>query len=138
MASSYYEIAGQIFDGTFGYDHRKFKRAKRAHSRGQHHIVAGIATNQVLDMVSKVGRVEEVPYSNTQLKAREWARRNRRTLRRVIAPLPLPPVVKVPLYVVPEVVEAWSYATGSYDMRSPAVQRYEESVHFGGSGGMII
>lgn len=136
--ASYYEIGGQIFDGTFGFDYRKFKRAKRAHGRGQYHIVAGIAVNKLLDLVSEVGRVEDVPYSNVQLKAREWARRNRRTLRRVSAPLPLPPVVKVPLYVVPEVVEAWSYATGSYDMRTPEVQRYEESVHFGGSGGMII
>jgi len=136
--ASYYEIGGQIFDGTFGYDHRKFKRAKRAHSRGQHHIVASIVTNQVLDLVKPIEDVEEIPYSDVQLKAREWAQKNKRTLRRVIAPLPLPPVIKVPLYVAPEVVEAWSYGTGSYDMRTPEVQRYEESVHYGGSGGMII
>jgi len=40
--------------------------------------------------------------------------------------------------VLPEVVEAWSYGIGSFDMRTPEVQRYEESVHYGGSGGMII
>lgn len=136
--ASYYEIGGQIFDGSFGYDHRKFKRVKRELRRGNPHIAVGIATSLVLDKMKQVQSVEDIPYSDMQLGARKWAQEKRRTVRRLLAPLPLPPQVKVPLYVVPEAVEAWSYATGSYDLRTPEVQRYEESVHFGGSGGMII
>ena len=136
--ASYYEIGGQIFDGAFGYDHRQFKRAKRAHSRGQHHIVADIATNVVFDKIKQITQIEDIPYSDMQLKAREWAKRNRRRVQRLVAPLPLPAPVKTALYAAPTVVEMWSYGTGSYELRSPSVQRYEESVTCGGSGGMII
>jgi hypothetical protein len=89
--ASYYEIGGQIFDGAFGYDHRKFKRAKRAHSRGQHHVVASIATNVVFDKIKQINQIEEIPYSDMQLGARKWAQEKRRTVRRLLAPLPLPP-----------------------------------------------
>lgn len=136
--ASYYEIGGQIFDGAFGYDHRQFKRAKRAHSRGQHYIVADIATNVVFDKIKQITQIEDIPYSDMQLKAREWAKRNRRRVQRLVAPLPLPAPVKTALYAAPTVVEMWSYGTGSYELRSPSVQRYEESVTWGGSGGMII
>lgn len=136
--ASFYEIGGQIFDGSFGYDHRKFKRVQREIRRGNTHLGVGIATSFVLDKVKQVQSVEEIPYSDGQLRARKWAETQRRRYRRLLAPLPLPQQVKAPLYVVPEVVEAWSYAMGSYDLRTPEVQRYEESVHFGGSGGMII
>lgn len=136
--ASYYEIGGQIFDGAFGYDHRLFKRAKRAHSRGQHHVVADIAANVVFDKIKQINQIEDIPYSDMQLSAREWAKRNRRRIQRMVAPLPLPPQVKVVLYTAPTVVEMWSYGIGSFDHRTPSVQRYEESVTWGGSGGMII
>lgn len=135
---NYYEISGQVFDGSFGYDHRKFKRVQRAIRRGHHHITADVATGVVLDLVKTINQVEDIPYSDMQLKAREWAKKKRRTVQRLVAPLPLPQQVKVPLYVAPTVVEMWSHGVGSYDLRTPSVQRYEESVTWGGSGGMII
>lgn len=136
--TSYYEIGGQIFDGSFGYDHRKFKRARRELKRGNYHIVGGIIAASVLDKVKSIQSVEDIPYSDMQLSAREWAKRNRRRVQRLVAPLPLPAPVKVALYSAPTVVEMWSYGIGSFDMRTPQVKRYEESVHWGGSGGMII
>jgi hypothetical protein len=136
--ASYYEIGGQIFDGSFGYDHRQFKRAKRAYSRGQHHVVADIAANVVFDKIKQINQIEEIPYSDMQLAARRWAEKNRRRVQRITAALPLPAQVKVPFYAAPAVVEMWSYGTGSYDLRTPSVRRYEESVTWGGSGGMII
>lgn len=136
--TSFYEIGGQIFDGSFGYDHRKFKRVRRELKRGNHHIVGGIIASSVLDKVKSIQSVEDIPYSDMQLSARRWAEKNRRRVQRITAALPLPSAVKVPLYAAPTVVEAWSYGVGSYDMRTPQVKRYEESVHWGGSGGMII
>lgn len=136
--SSFYEIGGQIFDGSFGYDHRKFKRFQRLAKRGELHAAVGIAVAHGLDLVKEVNKVEEIPYSDAQLWVRRKAREHRRTWRAMVSALPLPPQVKVPLYAAPEVVEAWSYGTGSYDMATPEIRRYEESVHWGGSGGMII
>lgn len=135
MGKSYYEIGGVILDGSYGYDHRKYKRVQRLIKQGN----VGLATAIVFDhVVNLLPDVEGIPYSETQLSAREWAKRNKAKWRKTLAPIPLPPQVKVPLMVVPEVVEAWSYATGSYDMRTPEVQRYEESVTWSGSGGRQI
>ena len=136
--TSYYEIGGEIFDGSFGYDHRKFKRVRREIRRGNNHVVASIIAAEVLDKIAQVKAVEDVPYSMLQLRARKWAERNRRRLQRLVAPLPIPSPVKVAVTATPTVVDMWSRGVGSYDMRPPAVQRYEESVHFGGSGGRII
>lgn len=136
--TSYYEIGGQIFDGSFGYDHRKYKRVRREIRRGNTHIVGELLALEMLDKIVQATDIEDIPYSDMQLKAREWAKKKRRTVQRLVAPLPLPQAVKVPLYVAPTVVEMWSHGVGSYDLRTPSVQRYEESVTFGGSGGMII
>lgn len=136
--TSYYEIGGQIFDGSFGYDHRKYKRVRREIRRGNTHIVGELIALEVLDKLVQVQQIEDIPFSDMQLKAREWAKKKRRTVQRLVAPLPLPPAVKVVAYTAPTVVEMWSHGVGSYDLRTPSVQRYEESVHWGGSGGMII
>lgn len=135
MGKSYYEIGGNILDGAYGYDHRKYKRVRRLVKQGK----VGLGTAVLLDhIVNLVPDVEGIPYSEMQLSAREWAKRNKQKWRRTLAPIPLPEVIKAPLMVVPNVVDAWSRATGSYDMRTPEVQRYEESVTWGGSGGMQI
>lgn len=136
--TSYYEIGGQIFDGSFGYDHRKYKRVRREIRRGNTHIVGELLALEMLDKIVQATDIEDIPYSDMQLKAREWAKKKRRTVQRLVAPLPLPQQVKVPLYVAPTVVEMWSHGVGTYDLRTPSVQRYEESVTWGGSGGMII
>ena len=136
--TSYYEIGGQIFDGSFGYDHRKYKRVRREIRRGNTYVAAGIIAEEVLDKMVQLQSVEDIPYSDMQLKAREWAKKNRRRVQRLVAPLPLPQPVKVAAYSAPVVVDMWSRGVGSYDLRTPSVKRYEESVHWGGSGGMII
>lgn len=125
-------------DGSFGYDHRKFKRVHRLIRQGKIPLATAIATEH---LVTVLNHGDDVRYSPMQLKMREWAERNRRTWRRVLAPIPAPPIVKAPVMAVPEVVEMLSYGVGSgpgVDMYTPEVQRYEESVTWGGSGGIVI
>ena len=135
MGKSFYEIGGVVLDGSYGFDYRKFKRVRRLYKQQK----VGLATAIVVDhVVNILPDVEGIPYSEMQLSAREWAKRNKAKWRRTLAPLPLPPVIKAPLMVVPSAVDAWSRATGSYDMATPEVRRYEESVTWGGSGGQVI
>jgi len=132
---NYYEIGGVVLDGSYGFDYRKYKRVRRLYDQGK----VGMATAILVDhIVEHVPTVHGVPYSDMQLRVRKWARDNKAKWRRTLAPLPLPPVVKAPLMLVPTVAEAWSYATGSYDMRTPEIQTYEESVTWGGSGPLVI
>lgn len=134
-ARSFYEIGGVILDGSYGIDTRRFNRIQREYKKGNIGLSVALATEYIVDIIDPV---EDIPYSDFQLWLRDWADRNRRRIRRIVSPLPLPPQVKVPLYVLPEVAEMYSYSLGSFDMRSPDVQTYEESVTWGGSGGMII
>jgi hypothetical protein len=138
MALSYFEIGGVILDGSYGYNHRKFRRLRQAVRKNEPLVVADITTGLVLDIVSEVQPVMDAPRSERIVALEEWGKRNRRRMKRLVAPTPLPVPVKVAVAVLPDVAVAYSRATGSYDMRSPEVQRYEESVHWGGSGGMII
>lgn len=135
MGKSFYEIGGVVLDGSYGFDYRKYKRVQRLIAKGDVGLASAIIIDHVVNLIPDK---EGIPYSEMQLSAREWAKRNRTKWRRTLAPIPLPPVIKAPLMVVPEVVDAWSRATGSYGMRTPAVQRYEESVTWGGSGGRQI
>ena len=132
--NSFYEIGGILMDGTFGYDHRKFKRVRRELKKGN----VAMATAVVLDHVVPQMEDDSIPYSELQLKARKWAESKKRTLRRIVAPLPISPMAKTIVASTPNVVDMWSRGVGSYDMRTPDVQRYEESVTWGGSGGMVI
>lgn len=134
-ARSFYEIGGVILDGSYGIDTRRFNRVEREYRKGNVGLAVALATEHIVDHIDPV---DNVPYSDLQLWLRDWSDRNRRRIRRTIALIPLPPQVKVPLYVLPEVAEMYSYSVGSYDMRTPEVQTYEESVTWGGSGGMII
>jgi len=131
---SYYEIGGVLLDGSYGFDYRKYKRVRRLYDKGE----IGMATAIVIDHVVEHVPIDGVPYSDMQLRVRKWAEENKTKWRRTLAPLPLPPQVKAPLMLVPTVAEAWSYSKGSYDMRTPEIQTYEESVTWGGSGGMVI
>ncbi len=132
---NYYEIGGIVLDGSYGWDYRKYKRVRRLYDQGK----VGMATALLVDhIVEHVPTVDGIPYSEMQLRVRRWAKENKAKWRRTLAPLPLPPAVKAPLMVLPTVADAWSRSTGSYDMATPEVRRYEESVHFGGSGGRII
>lgn len=132
---SYYEIGGIVFDGSYGFDYRKFKRVRRLYDQGKTGMATAILVDHIVDHITSV---DEIPYSEMQLNVRKWAKDTKTKWRRTLAPLPLPEQVKVPLMLVPTVADMWSKATGSYDMATPEVRRYEESVHFGGSGGRVI
>jgi len=133
--TNYYEIGGVILDGSYGFDYRKYKRVRRLYDKGE----IGMASAILIDhIVANIESVDDIPYSEMQLKVRKWAKDTKTKWRRTLAPLPIPEQVKVPLMLVPTVAEMWSKATGSYDMATPEVRRYEESVHFGGSGGRVI
>ncbi len=137
--ASWYEIGGVILDGSYGYDHRKFRRFRQAIRRNEPLVVADISTGLVLDLVKGHGQEIDEDIRSDRLKGLEqWGLRWRRRAKRLVGPLPVPMPVKVPIAVAPELVIAYSRGVGSYDMRTPDVQRYEESVHYGGSGGMII
>jgi hypothetical protein len=132
---SYYEIGGILMDGSVGYDHRKFKRVRKELTRGNTNIAVALVLDHVVPAKEDDG---SIPYSDLQIAGQEWSRRNKKRLRRLVAPLPIPMPVKVAIGELPTVVDLWSRGVGSYDMRTPEVQAYEESVTFGGSGGMII
>lgn len=121
-------------DGSVGYDHKRFKRVLREFNRGNNHVAVGL----ILDHLIPQTEDADIPYSEMQLAARKYAKKTQRTLKRVVTPLPIPSSAKVAIAATPTVVDMWSRGVGSYDMRTPDVQRYEESVTFGGSGGMII
>lgn len=132
--NSFYEIGGILLDGSFGFDHRKFKRVRRELKKGN----VAMATAVVLDHIIPQMEDDQIPYSDLQLKARKWAKDKKRTIRRLVAPLPISPTAKTILAATPNVVDMWSRGVGSYDMRTPEVQEYEESVTWGGSGGRTI
>lgn len=137
--ASWYEIGGVILDGSYGYDHRKFRRLRQAIRKNKPLVVADISTGLVLDFVKDHGPEIDEDVRSDRLKALEqWGLRWRRRAKRIAGPLPVPMPVKVPLAVAPELAIAYSRGVGSYNLRTPEVQTYEESVHWGGSGGMII
>ena len=102
-------------------------------------MVGDIATSMVLDFASAHGEVE---LEFERSKQMQWLERQgkkwRRRAKRIVGPLPIPVQAKVAIAALPEVAIAYSRAVGSYDLRTPEVQRYEESVHWGGSGGRTI
>jgi hypothetical protein len=137
--ASWYEIGGVIMDGSYGYDHRRFMRLRRAILKDKPVVVGDIATHLVLDFVKEYGEVEVEFERSERLQALEdWGQKWKRTSKRLAAPLPMSVPIKLAVAVIPELAIAYSRGVGSYDLRTPEVQRYEESVHFGGSGGMII
>lgn len=136
--ASYFEIGGEILDGSYGYNHRKFRRLRRAVERNQPVVVADIVANLLFDSITEISTVEDVPYSDMQLAARKWGEKWQRRIGRILAPLPLAGPVKVAAGTAPTMAIMWSKGVGTYDLQTPEVRRYEESVYFGGSGGRII
>jgi hypothetical protein len=114
-------------------------RLRRAILKDKPVVVGDIATHLVLDFVKEYGEVEVEFERSERLQALEdWGQKWKRTSKRLAAPLPMSVPIKLAVAVIPELAIAYSRGVGSYDLRTPEVQRYEESVHFGGSGGMII
>lgn len=128
---SLYEVGGIILDGKTRYNHRKFKSAHNAIKKNRP-VVASV---QIADMALSMLPVQEksgIPYSDTQLSVREWVKENRRTVRGLTGAAPVSAPVAVGINVALTAAEFWSYAVGSYDLRTPAIQRYEESLVLSG------
>lgn len=134
--TSYYEIGGILFDGSYGYDHRKFRRVRRLIKQSKPGLATAVVTQHLVDLVDDSSK--EIPYSDSQLAVREFVKQHRTRYRRAIAALPLPPVVKTPLMVLPEVANMYSYAVGSYDMYTPEIQTYENSMTLGPMTSRVI
>lgn len=131
-----YEVGGIILDGKTRYNHRKFKRAHNAIKKNRP-VVASV---QIADIALSMLPVEAkpgIPYSDMQLATREWVKENRRTVRGLTRALPAAPVA-VGINVALTAAEMWSYAVGSYDLRTPEIQRYEESLVLSGMTGRVL
>lgn len=103
--------------------------------------MSDITTGLVFDFIKEHGEVSLEFERSERLKQLEaWGKRWRRRAKRFVSipGLPLPMPAKVAISSLPELAVMYSKAVGSYDLRTLGVQRYEESVHWGGSGGMII
>lgn len=138
MVKSFYEIGGIILDGSNSSMRSRFRRLRQAVRKNEPLVVADIASGLLLDAVAEVGPKIDAPRSEALIAMEEWGKRNRRRVKRLMSAIPAPLPVKVGVALLPEAAILYSTGTGSYDMRTPEVQRYEESVTWGGSGGMII
>lgn len=99
-----------------------------------------MASVQIADIALSMLPVEAkpgIPYSDMQLATREWVKENRRTVRGLTRALPAAPVA-VGINVALTAAEMWSYAVGSYDLRTPEIQRYEESLVLSGMTGRVL
>ena len=86
---SYFEIGGIVVDGSFGYDHRKFKRVTRAIQQRKPSVAAVGMSDIVLSNLEGTNDGKQIPYSETQIAVQEWTRRNRRRMQRLIAAAPV-------------------------------------------------
>lgn len=135
---SYFEIGGIIVDGRAGYDHRKFKRVHRAIYQDKARVAAVGMSDIVLSNLSGTNDGKQIPYSQTQIAVQEWSRRNRRRMQRLIAAAPVSTPVAVGATMVLTGAELWSYAVGSYDMATPEIRDYEDSLTLSGMTTRVI
>ena len=135
---SYFEIGGIIIDGSAGYDHRKFKRVHRAIYQDKARVAAAGISDIVVSNLQGSNVDKGIPYSETQIAVQEWTKRNRRRLNRVIAAAPVSTPVAVGAHVLLTGAELWSYAVGSYDMATPEIRRYEESLVLSGMTSRVL
>ena len=132
---SYYEIAGIIMDGTYGYDHRRFKKVHNAIKRNKPQLaVVGVSDIVVRNLTEK----KDIPYSEMQLDIRRKIKMRRSQIRRVISAAPLTAPVAVGALLLLTTAEMWTYAVGSYDMYTPEIQRYEDSLILSGMTSRVI
>ena len=133
--NSYFEIGGIIIDGTAGYHHPSAKKIHRGISHGKPELVAGgIATIATRNLRERKG----VPYSDFQLELRKTIQQRRSQTRRLISAAPVSTPIAVGALLVLTAAEMWTYAVGSYDMYTPEIQRYEESLTFSGMTSRVI
>ena len=135
---SYFEIGGIIIDGSAGYDHRKFKRVHRAIYQGKARVAAAGISDIVVSNLQDSNVDKEIPYSETQLAVQEWTKRNRRRMNRLIAAAPVSTPVAVGGHLLLTGAELWSYGVGSYDMATPEIRRYEDSLVLSGMTSRVL
>ena len=126
--NSYFEIGGVVLEGTTGYHHPSGKKIKRGLTSDRPDLVA-IGTSDLI--IRNLSEKQDVPYSDFQLELRRRIQENRRTIRRLIGVMPTSAPVGVGALLVLTAAEMWTYAVGSYDMYTPEIQRYEESLTLG-------
>ena len=134
---SLYEVGGIILDGKTRYNHRKFKRAHKAIQKNRP-VVAAVQMSDIVLSMLPVEAKSGIPYSDMQLATREWVKENRRTVRALTAAVPVSAPIAVGINVALTAAELWSYAVGSYDLRTPEIQRYEESLVLSGMTGRVL
>lgn len=133
-----FEIGGIIVDGYAGYDHRKFKRTSRAIHQRKPTVAAVGMSDIVLSNLRDTNVGKEIPYSEAQIALQEWVKRNRRRVRGLISALPLSKPVAVGAMGLLTAAELYSYAVGSYDMATPEILRYEDSLTLSGMTTRVI
>jgi serine/threonine-protein kinase RIO1 len=116
----------------------KFKRVHRAIYQGKATVAAAGISDIVVSNLQGSNMDKEIPYSETQIAVQEWTERNRRRLNRVIAAAPVSTPVAVGAHVLLTGAELLSYAVGSYDMATPEIRRYEESLTLSGMTSRVL
>jgi len=126
--NSYFEIGGLVLEGTSDYHHPSGKQIKRGLTNGRPELVAhGVSNLITRNLSEKPG----IPYSDFQLELRRSIQGRRRMIRRIIAAAPVSGPIGVGAMLALTAAEMWTYAVGSYDMYTPEIQRYEDSLTLG-------
>lgn len=133
--NSYFEIGGIVLDGTTDYHHPSGRQIKRGITNARPLLVASGVSNLITRNLSES---EDIPYSDFQLELRRNIQERRRMIRRIISVAPISAPVGVGLMVALTAAEMWTYAVGSYDMYTPDIQRYEESMTIGPMTSRVI
>lgn len=135
VGQTLFEVGGVILDGTAGYHHASGKRIERGLRLGKPHLVErGVSELVARNLSSK----EDIPYSDLQLSTRQWIEGNKRTVRGVTAALPISAPVTVGINLGLTAAQMWTYAVGSYDMATPEIRQYEESLVLSGMTSRVI
>lgn len=126
--NSYFEIGGIVLEGTSDYHHPSGKQIKRGLTNARPQLVATGVSNLITRNLSERSGV---PYSDFQLELRESIQNRRRMIRRIISAAPVSAPIGVGALLALTAAEMWTYAVGSYDMYTPEIQTYEESLTLG-------
>jgi hypothetical protein len=96
--------------------------------------MSDIVVRSVVDKTNS----KDIPYSEWQLDMQDWTRKNRRRLQGLIRAAPVSTPVAVAAIGGLTAIELLSYAVGSYDMATPEILRYEESLTLSGMTSRVI
>jgi len=101
-------------------------------------IEGGFPISEILELgIPLIPRTDEKNYSPRQIKVQEWLKKNPRYVRRFLVAPSIPPSVKVPIALTTAFIAVGTGGRGP-SMRTPEIQRYEESAFASGVGGFSI